>query len=315
MEQAETAPNDGVQAIRRGEKAKKPLTFKRLLALILKIIVVIHLGYILLTSSLILVYKFVNPPFTILMPYRALGYGWKLEKPKPLPLRKIPLYVRSMLISVEDGKFYSHHGLDFEAFKRAKEINDKLGKPLYGGSTLTMQVARTLFLVPEKSYVRKYFEIITALELEFILSKDRILELYFGYAEWGKGIFGIEAAARHWYGKGLASLTKDQAARLIALLSSPIKYSPETLYKSGILRERYAYLVRRYIENQSAPPDLAVTGAPPPGSPEPGMDESAVESAGKPQEVPAPLSDSLPVQPAPEQTSSPADTAKQAPSD
>lgn len=323
MEQAETAPNDGVQAIRRGEKAKKPLTFKRLLALILKIIVVIHLGYILLTSSLILVYKFVNPPFTILMPYRALGYGWKLEKPKPLPLRKIPLYVRSMLISVEDGKFYSHHGLDFEAFKRAKEINDKLGKPLYGGSTLTMQVARTLFLVPEKSYVRKYFEIITALELEFILSKDRILELYFGYAEWGKGIFGIEAAARHWYGKGLASLTKDQVARLIALLSSPIKYSPETLYKSGILRERYAYLVRRYIENQSAPPDLAVTGAPPPGSPEPGMDESAVESAGKPavpeedgaQEVPAPLSDSLPVQPAPEQTSSPADTAKQAPSD
>jgi len=323
MEQVETAPNDGVQAIRRGEKAKKPLTFKRLLALILKIIVVIHLGYILLTSSLILVYKFVNPPFTILMPYRALGYGWKLEKPKPLPLRKIPLYVRSMLISVEDGKFYSHHGLDFEAFKRAKEINDKLGKPLYGGSTLTMQVARTLFLVPEKSYVRKYFEIITALELEFILSKDRILELYFGYAEWGKGIFGIEAAARHWYGKGLASLTKDQAARLIALLSSPIKYSPETLYKSGILRERYAYLVRRYIENQSAPPDLAVTGAPPPGSPEPGMDESAVESAGKPavpeedgaQEVPAPLSDSLPVQPAPEQTSSPADTAKQAPSD
>lgn len=323
MEQAETAPNDGVQAIRRGEKAKKPLTFKRLLALILKIIVVIHLGYILLTSSLILVYKFVNPPFTILMPYRALGYGWKLEKPKPLPLRKIPLYVRSMLISVEDGKFYSHHGLDFEAFKRAKEINDKLGKPLYGGSTLTMQVARTLFLVPEKSYVRKYFEIITALELEFILSKDRILELYFGYAEWGKGIFGIEAAARHWYGKGLASLTKVQAARLIALLSSPIKYSPETLYKSGILRERYAYLVRRYIENQSAPPDLAVTGAPPPGSPEPGMDESAVESAGKPavpeedgaQEVPAPLSDSLPVQPAPEQTSSPADTAKQAPSD
>jgi len=323
MEQAETAPNDGVQAIRRGEKAKKPLTFKRLLVLILKIIVVIHLGYILLTSSLILVYKFVNPPFTILMPYRALGYGWKLEKPIPLQLKKIPLYVRSMLISVEDGKFYSHHGLDFEAFKRAKEINDKLGKPLYGGSTLTMQVARTLFLVPEKSYVRKYFEIITALELELILSKDRILELYFGYAEWGKGIFGIEAAARHWYGKGLASLTKDQAARLIALLSSPIKYSPETLYKSGILRERYAYLVRRYIENQSAPPDLAVAGAPPPGSPEPGMDESAVESAGKPavpeedgaQEVPAPLSDSLPVQPAEEQTSSPADTAKQAPSD
>lgn len=277
MKQAETAFYDRAQA-------KTPLTFKHLLVLILKLIVFIQLGYILLTSSLILVYKFVNPTFTILMPYRALGYGWKLEKPKPLPLKKIPLYVRSMLISVEDGKFYSHHGLDFEAFKRAKEINDKLGKPLYGGSTLTMQVARTLFLVPEKSYIRKYFEIITALELELILSKNRILELYFGYAEWGKGIFGIEAAAQHWYGKGLASLTKDQVARLIALLSSPIKYSPDTLYKSGILRERYSYLVRRYIENQSAP-------------------------------APALLLDNLQPQPVLEQTSSPAEIEMQTPTD
>lgn len=305
------------------DRKKKPLTIKRLLLLVLKIVVFIHLGYILLTGTCILVYKFVNPPFTVLMPYRALGYGWKLEKPKPLPLKKIPLYVRSMLISVEDGKFYSHHGLDFEAFKRAKEINDKLGKPLYGGSTLTMQVARTLFLVPEKSYVRKYFEIITALELELILSKDRILELYFGYAEWGRGIFGIEAAARHWYGKGLASLTKDQAARLIALLSSPIKYSPETLNKSGILRERYAYLVRRYIENQSAPPDLALTVTPPPASPEPGMDESDSETTEQPampgeagtQEVSAQLSDRVPAQPSQEQTSDPADTAKLAPTE
>lgn len=305
------------------DRKKKPLTIKRLLLLVLKIVVFIHLGYILLTGTCILVYKFVNPPFTVLMPYRALGYGWKLEKPKPLPLKKIPLYVRSMLISVEDGKFYSHHGLDFEAFKRAKEINDKLGKPLYGGSTLTMQVARTLFLVPEKSYVRKYFEIITALELELILSKDRILELYFGYAEWGRGIFGIEAAARHWYSKGLASLTKDQAARLIALLSSPIKYSPETLYKSGILRERYAYLVRRYIENQSAPPDLALTVTPPPASPEPGMDEGDSETTEQPamqgeagtQEVSAQLSDRVPAQPSQEQTSDPADTAKQAPTE
>ncbi len=305
------------------DRKKKPLTIKRLLLLVLKIVVFIHLGYILLTGTCILVYKFVNPPFTVLMPYRALGYGWKLEKPKPLPLKKIPLYVRSMLISVEDGKFYSHHGLDFEAFKRAKEINDKLGKPLYGGSTLTMQVARTLFLVPEKSYVRKYFEIITALELELILSKDRILELYFGYAEWGRGIFGIEAAARHWYGKGLASLTKDQAARLIALLSSPIKYSPETLNKSGILRERYDYLVRRYIENQSAPPDLALTVTPPPVSPEPGMDEGDSETTEQPampgeagtQEVSAQLSDRVPTQPSQEQTSDPTDTAKQAPTE
>ena len=255
-----------------GARVRRPLTFKRVVVLILKIVLFVHIGYIVLTSSFILAYKFVNPPFTILMPYRAIGYGWKLQKPIPIALKKVPLYVRSMLIAVEDGKFYSHFGIDFEAFKRAKEINEKVGKPLYGGSTLTMQVARTLFLVPEKSYVRKYFEVITALELELILSKDRILELYFGYAEWGKGIFGIEAASRHYYGTSIASISRDQAAKLIALLSSPIKYNPSTLNKSGILRERYAYLTRRFVASQVASPDQSALSAAPLGDVEPGMD-------------------------------------------
>ena len=255
--------------------ARRPLTPKRIAVFVLKLILFIHLGYIGLTSAFIFAYKFVNPPFTVLMPYRAIGYGWKLQKPIPIALKKVPSYVRSMLVSVEDGKFYSHFGIDFEAFKRAREINEKVGKPLYGGSTLTMQVARTLFLVPEKSYVRKYFEVITALELELFLSKDRILELYFGYAEWGKGIFGIEAASRRWYGTGVASITRDQAARLIALLSSPIKYTPATLNKSGILRERYAYLTRRYIASQTASPDAETPAPPPPGDVEPGADVDA----------------------------------------
>lgn len=259
--------------------ARRPLTPKRIAVFVLKLVLFIHLGYIGLTSAFIFAYKFVNPPFTILMPYRAIGYGWKLQKPIPISLKKVPSYVRSMLVSVEDGKFYSHFGIDFEAFKRAREINERVGKPLYGGSTLTMQVARTLFLVPEKSYVRKYFEVITALELELFLSKDRILELYFGYAEWGKGIFGIEAASRRWYGTGVASITRDQAARLIALLSSPIKYTPATLNKSGILRERYAYLVRRYVASQTASPDAETPAPPPPGDVEPGADVDADSAA------------------------------------
>lgn len=247
----------------------------RAILFILKAIFFIHLVYIVFTSTLIITYKFIDPPYTVLMSYRALGYGWKLEKPIPVSIKKIPVYIKSMLVSVEDGKFYEHHGIDMAAFKRAKEINERVGKPLYGGSTLTMQVARTLFLVPEKSYVRKYFEVITALELELFLPKDRILELYFGYAEWGKGIFGIEAAARHYYGTGVGNLSRDQSARLIALLSSPIKYSPSTLTKSGILRERYAYLTRRFVgrkddaidENRQLP--LPPT---PPGGVDPGVD-------------------------------------------
>jgi monofunctional biosynthetic peptidoglycan transglycosylase len=258
-----------------GVRARKPFTPKRVAILILKLVLFVHIGYIVLTSASILAYKFTDPPFTILMPYRAIGYGWKLQKPVPLALKKVPAYIRSMLVAVEDGKFYSHFGIDFDAFKRAREINERVGKPLYGGSTLTMQVARTLFLVPEKSYIRKYFEVIAALELEIILSKDRILELYFGYAEWGKGIFGIEAASRHWYGKGVASISRDQAARLIALLSSPIKYSPTTLNKSAILRERYAYLTRRFVDPQVASPDQTAQTDPPPGALEPGADLAA----------------------------------------
>ena len=255
--------------------AKGPLKPLRAILLILKIVLFIHLGYIVLTSTLILAYKFTNPVFTVLMPYRSIGYGWKLQKPIPVKLKQVPSYVRNMLVSVEDGKFYTHHGIDMEAFKRAQEINERVGKPLYGGSTLTMQVARTLFLVPEKSYVRKYFEVIAALELEIILSKDRILELYFGYAEWGKGIFGIQAAAKHYFGIGVASLTRDQAARLIALLSSPIKYTPSTLNKSAILRERYAYLTRRYVApSQATSPDQTPELTPPPGDVEPGADDS-----------------------------------------
>ena len=253
------------RAGRRTARVRKGGLTGRILAFILKTILIVHLAYIGLTSFCIIAYKYTDPAFTVLMPYRAWGYKWKLEKPIPLPLKNVPSYIRSMLVSVEDGKFYDHFGLDFEAFKRAKEINDRLGKPLYGGSTLTMQVARTLFLVPEKSYVRKYFEVIAALELEIILSKERILELYFGYAEWGRGIFGIEAASRHWYGKGVSAITRDQAARLIALLSSPIRYTPTTLHKSAILRERYAYLVRRFVNRTAVSPDQAEVAAPPPG--------------------------------------------------
>jgi monofunctional biosynthetic peptidoglycan transglycosylase len=245
-------------------------------------VLALHAWYIVTTSLLIFIYKFCDPPATVIMVYRAVLYRWKLVAPKPVPLKKIPAYVRSMLVAVEDGKFYSHHGLDFEAFKRARQINAIVGKPLYGGSTLTMQVARTLFLVPEKSYIRKYFEIIAALELEAILGKDRILEFYFDYAEWGRGIFGIEAAARAYYRKPLASLSRDEAARLIALLSSPIKYNPANLQRSPILRERYAYLSRRYVTGEAQPPDRTPELQPPPQGIEPSVLDADAPSPEEP---------------------------------
>jgi len=263
--------------------------------LVLAWILAIHAWYLLSVGLCVFVYRFADPPATVLMAYRKWGYGWKVVAPKPLPLKKVPAYVRSMLIAVEDGKFYEHHGLDFEAFARAREINARLGRPLYGGSTLTMQVARTLFLVPVKSYLRKYLEVLTALELEALLPKSRILELYFGYAEWGKGVFGVERAARAYFGEGVSSLNRDQAARLVALLSSPIKYKPYSLEKSGILRERYRYLSRRFdsdspFADKEAAPSAAAAGvagdaagqALPPPSVEPSSDDSAEGDAQAP---------------------------------
>jgi monofunctional glycosyltransferase len=260
---------------------RRPLTPARIAKSVLAVLVAAQAMYMAATLLLILAYRFVDPPATVLMAYRKWGYGWRIEPPSRIPSKRIPPFVRSMLLSVEDGKFFEHHGLDFEAFARASEINARIGKPLYGGSTLTMQVARTLFLVPEKSYLRKYLEIVAALELELVLSKGRILELYFDYAEWGKGLFGLEAASRRWFGKGAAALTREEAARLVALLSSPIKYGPWTIERSAIVRERYHYLARRYgVEPESgdaggSEASDASTGAgtgaglAPPPSPEP----------------------------------------------
>ncbi|MDP3178606.1 MAG: transglycosylase domain-containing protein, partial [Spirochaetaceae bacterium] len=224
--------------------------------------------YVAATSLLIAVYRFVDPSATVLMIYRKYGYGWELKPPRPVALKRIPPYIRSMLIAAEDGKFYDHFGLDFEAFARARRVNAAIGKPVYGGSTLTMQVARTLFLVPEKSYLRKCLEVVAALELEILLPKNRILELYFGYAEWGKGVFGIEAAARRWFGVGASALSREQAARLVALLSSPIVYRPDNLERSGILRDRYTYLARRFITPrlEKAAPGAAAVGPEPPAT-------------------------------------------------
>ncbi len=273
-------------------QAPKHVTIPSVLKQILAWLIALQLCYILATAVLIAAYRRVDPPVTVLMAYRKWGFGWKLQAPRPVSLRKVPRYIRSMLISVEDGKFYEHHGIDLEAFKRASEINRKVGKPLYGGSTLTMQVARTLFLVPVKSYLRKYLETLTAFELEALLPKDRILELYFSYAEWGKGIFGMEAAARKWYGRSLAALSRDEAARLIALLSSPVKYGPETLQRNGILRDRYAYLSERFDPQAQ---DIPLEVAAPPPSPEPGAEAEAEAPPAGPglpaPEAPTPKAD------------------------
>lgn len=221
----------------------------------LRVIVLAHIAFVLTTSLCLAFFKTVNPAATTLMVYRAKVNGWKVQRPRFVPLSRIPKNTRTMTVRVEDGNFFGHWGIDLSAIKHAYEMNRNLKVPLYGGSTITMQTARTIFLVPEKSYLRKYLEAFIALEMEAILGKNRILELYFNYAEWGKGIFGIEAASRFHYKEGVASLSSDQTIRLVTLLSSPIRFSPYSFGRNGILWSRYAYLDKRWGVHA---PELAV---------------------------------------------------------
>ena len=163
-----------------------------------------------------------------------------------IPLRKIPADIMSSVIYIEDFDFYIHHGIDIESIRFALKINKKLGYSAYGGSTLTQQLARTLFLNPEKNYVRKYLEILTALEMEVILSKERILELYFNYAEWGKNLYGIYDAAYFYYKKPVHTLDDQEKLSLITIIANPIDYTPGTFKKSNMLLSRYKALAVFY---------------------------------------------------------------------
>ena len=117
---------------------------------------------------------------------------------------------------------------------------------MYGGSTITQQLSRTLFLMPKKVMIRKYTELLISMEMEMILSKERILELYLNYCEWGKGIFGVAQASEHYYGKNPDKLSIDQTARLITILASPISYGPYTFHRKDFLANRYYIIKFRY---------------------------------------------------------------------
>lgn len=244
---ADPAPGRRGKAVRGRRPSSRAAVFAaRSLRLAAAWILYAHVVFIGVTATLAACYRFVDPPVTVLALSRRFADGFEIHKPRPASLGTTPRLLRRMLVAVEDSRFYEHPGFDIEAFKRAARVNMEIGEPMYGGSTLTMQLARTLFLLPVKSYLRKYLELIVAIQLELILGKDRILELYLSWAEWGRGVFGVEAAARAHYKKPAAKLSFDEQARLVALLSSPIRHRPQDLERRGILRARYEFLLERF---------------------------------------------------------------------
>lgn len=151
-----------------------------------------------------------------------------------------PNLVKAVLISEDDG-FYKNDGFETEEMKAAFERNLKEGRFAAGGSTITQQLAKNIYLSPSKNPIRKIKEAILTYRMNKALSKRRIAELYLNCAEWGDGIFGIEAAARHYYGKSAKNLTAMESAKLAAILPNPILYQPE---QSGKVAKKAARLYR-----------------------------------------------------------------------
>lgn len=211
---------------------------------ILKIVGYAHLTLIVIVAIYAIIYINFNPRRTSLMLYRANYNLSEVKKTSYIPLRQISKTFQLDLINLEDGRFRDHWGFDVKAIKRARKLNKKAGYSAYGGSTITQQLARTLFLVPSKTYFRKYVELIIALELELILNKDRILELYINYAELGKGVYGFNDASLHYYKKPFLQTSSDQKIRLLTILASPILNSPTTFQKNKRLNSRYKFIYR-----------------------------------------------------------------------
>ncbi len=193
------------------------------------LIVVFSLAYVVLMPDVSLLKK-ENPGKTSFMKYRERECEKKGRKYRIsqvwAPLSRISPYLKKAVLIAEDDKFWKHEGFDYETMQKAIEKDIKARKFKLGGSTVSQQLAKNLYLSPSKNPLRKTAEALITWRMEKVLSKKRILELYLNVVEWGDGIFGAEAASRHYFGKSSADLSPEEASRLAAVLPNPIKYNP-----------------------------------------------------------------------------------------
>lgn len=160
---------------------------------------------------------------------------------RPVPLSRIPKKVQRAVIVAEDARFYTHNGFDVIAFREAMDYNLQKGKMKYGASTLSQQTVKNMFFSASRNPLRKWHELIFTVGMEFNVSKKRILETYLNVAEFGKGIYGVEAAAQYYWGRNATELNHWQAAQLAASLPSPIKHNPATRTRVFMRRAQRIY--------------------------------------------------------------------------
>ena len=199
-----------------------------------------------LSTLIVLIFKFVPVPITPLMVIRVLEQ--KMEGKEAIlshtwvPIEDISMNLQKAVIASEDQKFLTHYGFDVEAIQKARKSNAK-GKRLRGGSTISQQTAKNVFLWPGRSYIRKGLEAYFTLLIEFIWGKERIMEVYLNSIEMGNGVYGVQEASRVWYRKEAQNLSKYEAAGIAAILPNPrvFKASNSSSYierrKNRILRQ------------------------------------------------------------------------------
>jgi len=162
---------------------------------------------------------------------RARDPGARLQQ-RWVPYERISVNLKRAVIASEDQRFLDHDGFDLEEMEKAHETNARARRIRHGGSTISQQLAKNLFLSPKRTYLRKMHEAVITMMLEHVLTKRRIFEVYLNVIEWGDGIYGAEAAAQHYYDEPASDLSRKEAARLAAMIPSPRFYTrdPDTPY-------------------------------------------------------------------------------------
>lgn len=184
--------------------------------------------------------RFFNPPITITQIGGLIQYG-KLDRDY-ISYDEMGSNVKKAVIASEDQKFFNHNGFDYTAIEKAMENNEK-GKKLRGGSTISQQTAKNIFLWQGRSWIRKGLEAVYTFVIEKVWSKDIILERYLNSIEMGQGVFGIEAASKYYFGKSSKDLNQSEAAWIAAVLPNPKKYDPKN--PSAYLNKKHRWIMRQ----------------------------------------------------------------------
>lgn len=197
---------------------------------------------ILILAHIIFIFggRFFNPPITFTQIGGILKYG-KLQRDY-IPYSEMGDNIKKAVIASEDQKFFSHKGFDIDAIQKAYEHNEKK-KKIRGGSTISQQTAKNVFLWQGRSWVRKGLEAVYTFIIEAVWGKDVILERYLNSIEMGQGVFGVEAASEYYFGKHSKDLTKSEAAWIAAILPSPQKYDPKN--PSAYLKRKHNWIMRQ----------------------------------------------------------------------